>query len=79
MSEVKVNFNGTMLLCDVDYQPFEAATHFDPEVPEDVEVTTAFYVDDKGRTCDVLELIASWCDVESFKESVLEAIHAEQD
>jgi hypothetical protein len=77
--EITVNFNGTTLLCDVDYQPFEAATRFDPEVPESVEITTAFYTDDKGRVCDVAELIASWCDVDSFKDCVIEAIHAEQD
>ena len=71
----KVNFNGTMLLCDVDYQPFEAQTWTDPEVPEDVEITEAIYIDSEGRPCDVLELIATWCDVESFKQCVRKSIH----
>ena len=77
--EITVNFNGIKLHCDVGYQPFEAATRFDPELPEDIEVISAFYTDYKGDVCDVAELIASWCDVESFENCVLDAIHSKKD
>lgn len=71
----KVNFNGTMLLCEVDYQPFEPDYPDSPGCDADVEVNEAIYIDSEGRACDVLELIATWRDVESFKQCVLESIH----